>query len=97
MDKLLIKASYLVLQVRVAEGRDEDPGDAGVPVPGRRVQRGVAVLQRTTKQRGAIKQISWVVCRLDVGFVRSLPHSTKILDTVDSNIIECEVVFRYFL
>ena len=61
------KVSYLVLQVWVAEGRDEDPGDAGVPVPGRRVQRGVAVLQRTTKQRGAIKQISWVVCRLDVG------------------------------
>ena len=36
---------YLVLQVGVAEGRDEDPGDAGVPVPGRGVQRGVAVLQ----------------------------------------------------
>ena len=36
---------YLVLQVGVAEGRDEDPGDAGVAVPGSGVQRGVAVLK----------------------------------------------------
>ena len=76
-DKLLIKAYYLVLQVRVAEGRDEDPGDAGVPVPGRRVQRGVAVLQRTTKKRGAIKPMVLVY---NVGppiFVQVLSNTKK--------------------
>ena len=42
----VLGVSYLVLQVGVAEGRDEDPCDAGVAVPGRGVQRGVAVLRR---------------------------------------------------
>ncbi len=40
-----VSLPHLVLHVQVAGGRDEDPGDAGVAVAGRGVQRGVPVLE----------------------------------------------------
>ena len=57
---MLSSVFYLVLKVGVTERRDEDPGDAGVTVPGRGVQRGVAVLRRK-EQNCEVQLNSWVV------------------------------------